>query len=120
MVLSTAIHAAAGRINRERQTRAELRLEELLKVEGIADEYEAIDRQGDLQMERRFATLYALVDSEAEKEAVAAAFATWMRTERDEEAVLRGSVGGAMTFLKDNNHVWIDGAAVPADCDGAA
>lgn len=118
--LSIAIRQTATRLNRERQQRAELRLEELIKVDGIADDYALSDRHGDLAMERRFATLYALVDTEAEKEAVAAAFATWMKTERDEEASVVGSVKSTRSFMADNNPAFIDGAFVPGGSDGAA
>lgn len=120
MTLLARTTARAGRANRERQRRAELRLEELLKVEGIADEYERVDRKGDLRIESHFASLYALVDSVEEKEAVAAAFATWMKSEAEEEAVLRGSVTDASGYMKRNNPTWIDGAAVPDGMDGAA
>jgi hypothetical protein len=119
VALTRAIERATAP-NRQRQLRAEMRLDEIVKVAGIADDYETIDRRGDLEMEKRFATLYHLVDSEAEKEAVAAAFAAWMRTERAEERHVSGAVEGSVTTLKRNNPVWIDGAAVPSGSDGAA
>lgn len=120
MALSAAIQRGATQLARQRQLRAELRLDEIVKTAGIADEYERTDRRGDLEIERHFATLYHLVDTEAEKEAVAAAFAAWMRSEAAEDTVVRGAVDGSVSFLKQNNPVWIDGAAVPSGSDGAA
>lgn len=93
--------------NRARQTRAEARLEEIVKVSGIADEYAAVDRRGDLEIETRFAELYQLVNSEAERGAVARAFAAWQRDEQAEEAIVRGSVDESVDLLKQHNPLFI-------------
>lgn len=79
--LSIAIAEAqkkrATRENRELQLRAELRLEELIKVGGIADHYERVNRRGHLEVETAFARVLHLVDTEAEKRAVVAAYMAW-------------------------------------------
>ena len=122
--LSIAIEEArrnrATRANREAQLRAELRLEELIKVEGIADEYERVDRMGDLNIERRFALMYSMAHSERMRELIAQTYAEWMKDERAEELAVESRVREAGTFMRRNNSVWIDGAAVPNGSDGAA
>ena len=124
MALSNALIEArrqtATTANRQRQIRAELRLDEIVKAAGIADDYERTDRLGDLEIERHFATLYHLVDTEAEKEAVAAAFAAWMRAEADEDRVVRGSVDGTVSLLKSNNDIFIENVYTPAGSDRVA
>lgn len=122
--LSIAIEQArrqtATRANRERQRRAELRLEEIVKVAGIADGYARGDRDGNLLIEQTFAKLYQAVDSPMEREAVVQAFMVWQADERHESSMVRALADDSVAFLKRNNPVWIDGAAVPADSDGAA
>lgn len=119
MVLTVAIEKArrqtATRENREAQARAELRLEELLKVDGIADEYAEVDRRGDLAIETQFAKLYQLVDTEHEREAVVAAFMVWQADEAEEERIVRGSVEEAGSVMRRNNGVWLEGQ--PAQLD---
>lgn len=95
-------------------------MDEIVSVAGISDDYDRADRAGDVQIESCFQQLYQLVNTDEERAAVADAFAIWQRTERAEEAVLTGSVDESVTLLKTNNPYWIDGAAVPADSDGAA
>lgn len=124
MTLSDAIANRKGQrattANRIRQERAELRIDEIVSVSSIDGDYRAVDCIGDLLIQRQFQSLYALVDTEQEKAAVAAAFAVWVRTERAEEQTVTGSVAESVELLKANNRVWIDGAAVPPDSDGAA
>ena len=124
MVLTTAIEQArrqtATRANRERQNRAELRLTEIIKVAGIADDFERADRKGDLRIESAFAALYQASKSENLRELVVDAFVAWQQDEAAEEAAVRGGVNGAVLQLKANNPVWLNGAAVPADSDAVA
>lgn len=122
--LSIAIAEAqkkrATRENRELQLRAELRLEELIKVGGIADHYERVNRRGNLEVETAFARVLHLVDTEAEKRAVVAAYMAWEKDERLEQRTVRGETDNALVAMKGNNPIWLDGAAVPTGSDGAA
>ena len=120
MALSTAIRATATATNRARQRRAEARLDEIVKVAGIADDYATVDRHGDLEIEKHFAALYQLVDSDNEREAVARAFAVWQRSEQAEDDALRGSVDDSVGLLKSNNPLFIDGAYTPTDSGRSA
>lgn len=124
MALTRSIEEArrqtATRANREAQNRAELRLTEIVKTAGIADEYETVDRDGDLKIEGEFATLYQSVDSEAERQAVVRAFVIWQKCEQAEDGAVRQSVGSTVQVLKTNNPVWLNGAAVPVGSDGVA
>ena len=83
-------------------------MDEIVKVSGIADDYHAVDRAGDLAIEKHFAALYQLVDTTEEREAVATAFATWQACERREEYALTGSVDESVDLLKTNNVIWLD------------
>lgn len=124
MALSRSIDEArrnrATRENRESQHRAELRLSEIVKTAGIADDYMAIDRQGDLDMESHFARLYQASPTEEMRVLVTRAFVAWQKDERAEEEAVYQTVGGTVQFLKDNNNVWLNGAAVPVGADGVA
>ena len=113
MALSAAIQRGATHLARQNQLRAELRLEEIIKVEGIADDYAAIDRQGDLEMERHFGLLYHAAHSERMRELVVAAFMAWDRSERNEEGVVRGSVNKAGAMLRENNTVFLSDGCGP-------
>lgn len=114
------IRQTTNREDREAQRRAELRLEELIKVDGIADEYERVDRMGDLNIERHFALIYSMAHSDRMRELIAQTYAMWMADEKAEERAVRSKVEDAGTFMRLNNSVWIDGAAVPSGSDGAA
>lgn len=124
MTITLAVREARRRTattaNRQRQIRAELRLEEIVKVAGIADEYERTDRAGDLQMEAHFGNLFRLASDEEMRRAVVDAFVCWQRDEQAEERVVRGGVDESVTLLKANNPVFIEGQYVPAGSDGAA
>lgn len=137
MTLTTRIEQArrgtrptATRANRDRQRRAELRLEEIVKTAGIPDAYERVGRSGDLAVETAFATAYQLVNTERERDAVLRAFMVWEDDERGERAAVRALTGDVVADLKLHNRAWIDGtpipdewlngAAVPANSDGAA
>lgn len=105
--------------NRLRQQRAELRMDEIVSVAGIATDYQSADRAGDLEIQDHFQTLFDLVDTEDEKRAVARAFAVWQRCEQREEHALRGSVDGSVDLLRKNNDYWL-GSFVPENDGGAA
>lgn len=107
MALSAAIQRGATALARQNQLRAELRLEELIKVEGIADDYATVDRRGDLEMERHFGILYHAAPSERFRELVVAAFMAWDRTERNEENVVTTSVDEAGALMRENNDVFL-------------
>ena len=119
MTLAQRSRQTANRRNRAAQHRVEVRLEELVKVAGIADTYEKADRQGDLAIETHFAHLYQLVDTDSEREAVVTAYRVWAKSEQVEDLAVRGSVDESVDFLKENNPLWL-GAFVPAGSDGAA
>lgn len=107
MTLLARTTARASRVNRERQARAELRLSEIIKVAGIADEYEQIDRAGDLAMETWFARAYQAADSEPMRTLIAQGFVVWQRTEQAEEQHVRGDVDDSVEVLKANNPTWL-------------
>lgn len=113
MALAREINKArrntATRAHRDRQIRAEVRLDEIVKVAGIADEYEQVDRAGDLDIETHFGRLWQAADTENLRDLVARTFAAWMRDEAEEERVVRASVGDSVDTLKLNNPFWIDG-----------
>lgn len=122
MALSQAIDRARNAptaINRARQHRAELRLEEIVKVAGIEDSYLDIDRDGDLHIETAFGRLYQACETEQMRSLVARTFAIWQKDEAAEEAVVKGEVGSAVSMMKRHNPAYIDGAFVP-DGDGGA
>ena len=110
----------ATRAHRDRQIRAEVRLDEIVKVAGIADEYEQIDRRGDLDIETHFGRLWNAADTEQMRDLIARTFAAWQKDEQAEERVVRASVGESVDTLKANNGFWIEGAAVPGGSEPAA
>ena len=124
MALSAAINEArrqtATRENRQNQLRAERRITEIIKVAGIADEYDKVDRKGDLRIETAFARLYNAADSDLLRDLVVKTFMAWQVDERDEERTVKAHTEGAVVYLKEGNPIWLDGAAVPAGSDGAA
>lgn len=109
----------ASRQARRNKEAAGRRVDEIGAVTDIGRDYHAADAAGDLEMESQFQRLYAVADDDEEREAVAGAFAVWMRTERIEELALTTSVENAATLLRENNPFWL-GAAVPPGSDGAA
>jgi hypothetical protein len=117
MTLTERIQVSQGTARRHRQRRAERRLDEIVRVTGIADDYGEADRRGDLAIETHFIRLYQLVNSQAEKEAVAAAFVTWQKSEAAEDEAVIGSVGESVHLLKANNPFWLDDGCGP---DGRA
>ena len=117
--ITTARRQTATTANRQRQQRAERRMDEIVSVAGIAGDYEKVDRDGDLTIQDHFQSLYHLVDTEEERDAVARAFAVWQKCEQAEERVLRGSVDESVDLLRTNNDFWL-GAFVPENDGGAA
>lgn len=97
--------------NRRRQHLAEVRLSEIVKVAGIADEYQQIDRAGDLQMESWFALAYQSMPTDELRGLIARGFVTWQRTEQAEETHVRGDVDASVDLLKGNNNVWLGESA---------
>ena len=123
MALTNAIaraQAAPTSANRQRQLRAERRLDEIVKTAGIADDYMDIDRRGDLDIETHFGRMWHAAPNEEMRTLVARAFAAWQKDEQAEEEAIRQSVGGAVALLKRNNPYFIEGQFVPAGSDGAA
>lgn len=108
MTLSERQATRATRANRTRQERAERRLDEIVKAAGIPDEYDRRDRDGNLAVETAFATCYQLVDSEAERDAVVAAFMVWQRDEQSERGIVRDLSSETVNVLKANNPAWLD------------
>lgn len=121
MTLSEAISQRQGRrsrvSNRQKQRAAERRMDEIVSVAAIATDYESVDRAGDLAIEAKFQELYRLVDSPAEKEAVARAFAVHQKAERAEDVAVRGSVDESVDLLRTNNNLWLHDGCGP---DGTA
>lgn len=117
--LSIAIADAQKRKRSDRQRRAETRLDEIVKVAGIADDYNEIDRAGDLDLETHFGKLWQAAETEEMRTLVARTFAAWQRDEQAEERIVHQSVGGSVQLLKQNNDFWL-GAAVPKNSGGAA
>lgn len=118
MTIQERTRQTATKRNRARQERAEKRMDEIVQVASIATDYESVDRVGDLEIEDHFKKLYALVDTEDEKQAVARAYAVHMAAERREDVAVRSSVDESVATLKHNNPFWL-GAFVP-DGDGDA
>ena len=118
--IDSARHQNARRSNRDRQIRAEVRLDEIVKVAGIADEYDEVDRRGDLDIETHFGRLWQAAETELMRDLIARTFAAWMRDEAEEERIVRAGVDGAVDTLKVNNGFWIEGAAVPSGSEPAA
>lgn len=110
IALSEARRQGATADARARQHRAELRLEEMIKVSGIADDYQKIDRKGDLAIERAFGNLYRCAPTDGMRDLVVRTYMQWMKDEAEEEKVVRSSVEGAVTFMASNNPVFIEEA----------
>lgn len=113
MVIQAAIAKGATQINRRRQILAELRIEEQIKVQGIADEYDRVDRVHDNEIKRAFSLAYHSVDSEPEKEAIAQAFATWIKQDARKDGRVHEDVDSAVTLLKAQTPEFVNGAWVP-------
>lgn len=129
MALSHAIEQARRRgrpTDDKSQEAAEQRLEELIKVKGLADvsnEYDALDRVEDLTMETHFARLYQLADDDEERDAAVKAFVDFERFDKGHDAnhaAHRDNVTGVETFMKQRNDLFIEGQWVPANSEGAA
>ena len=115
--LSIAIEKArrgATTAARQRQDDAEARLEELIKIGGIPEEYDRLDRPGNLAVETAFARCYQLVDSDDEREAVVKAFVTWQSDERHERKVVRDVTADALDFVKGQNDRWLTDGCGPS------
>jgi hypothetical protein len=125
MALSVAIDKArrqtATRQNRDAHDRAALRLEEVFKVAGIADELDRLDRPRSIVTETAFAVAYQCVDAEDEREAVLDAFMKYQAEERAERRDRHAEVNAASGQMVRNNPVWIEGHRVPSEwINGAA
>jgi hypothetical protein len=117
--LSIAIADAQKRKRSDRQRRAETRLDEIVKVAGIADDYAKVDAAGDEDLKTHFGRMWNAAETEEMRTLVARTFAAWTRDEEAEERIVHQSVGGSVQLLKENNDFWL-GASVPAGSDGAA
>lgn len=122
MSLTRAIDEARRRgrpANDLSQEAAEQRLEELIKVRGLADvsdQYEALDRVEDLTMETHFARLYQLADDDEERDAAVKAFMDFERFDRKHDAnhnTHRGEVKGVEAFMRERNPLFINGSWTP-------
>ena len=113
MVLTTAIRETATKLNRERQHRAEQRLEEIVKVAGLPDAYTKHDRSGNLAVETAFARVYQLVNTDAERAAVAKAFVVWQHDERKESTFIGEWSSEAVDILKGNNDLFLNDGCGP-------
>lgn len=120
MAISRAIASAASRTNRERQYRAEMCLEQVVKAAGIPDEFDKRGRASNLVVEKAFATAYQLVDSEEERDAVVQAFMVWQSDEKHETRIVRDLSDETVDLLKSNHPLFIDGQYCPPGSDSAA
>lgn len=105
---------------RKRQIRAELRIEEIVAVAGIADEYDKVDRPADQATVNAFRKVWSLVDSDEERAAVAEAFAVWKRHDLRRDMSVRGETDEAVVLLKSHNPIFVEGCYVPDGSDGVA
>ena len=112
--LSIAIQESAGRLSRQRQRRAELRLDEIVSVAGIADQYAAADRAGDLDVEAHFGRLWRAAETEEMRTLIVQAFAAWTKDEQIEELAVRDAVGDSVALLKTNNDTWLTDGCGPS------
>jgi hypothetical protein len=106
MTLREAI--AERQARKPSRERVERRADEIAAVHEIGTDYTKVDRAGDLEIEGRFQALYQLVDSPAEKQAVADAFRVWQRSEQREDMAVGRGVDTAAGVLKANNPFWLD------------
>lgn len=124
MALTAAIEQARQRgataDARLKQTIAERRITEVIKVSGIADEYDRADRKGDLRIETAFARLYHAATTERMRELIVDAYVAWQADEKAESAAVHSGVESAVVYMKNGNPLFIDGAFVPEDSAGAA
>lgn len=113
MTLSERIQLTDKQVRHVRQRKAEKRLDEIVSVGSIAEDYRTVDARGDEAIESHFRSLYHLVDSPVEKQAVAAAYVTWQKSEAAEDRAVHGSVGGSVNLLKRNNDFWLNDGCGP-------
>ena len=118
--IEEARRASASRENRESQHRAELRLSEIVKTYGIADEYIRADAAEDTDMKVHFGRMYHAAPNEEMRVLISRAFAAWDKHDKKVDGLVNETVGAAVQLLKDNNIVWLNGAAVPVGSDGVA
>lgn len=111
--IQSARRQTATLANRLRQRKAEQRLEELVKIAGIPDEYERRGRSSDLAVETAFATCYQLVNTEDERAAVVRAFQLWQRDEKHEKGIVRDLTDESVQFLKDGNDLFLNDGCGP-------
>lgn len=97
--------------------RADVRVNEIASGVEIGTTYEQIDRAGDVAMETKLQRLFDLMDDSEEKQAAAEVYATWLKSERNEEVHVRGAVSEHVTLLRDNNDFWLSDGCGP---DGRA
>jgi hypothetical protein len=117
VALSIAIEKArrtgASQENREAHKRAALRLEEVFKQSGMADELDRLDRPRNLKVESAFAVAFQAVDREAERDAVVTAFLSWQEDEKGERKDRHAAVNDLSAQMIRNNPVWIENEPVP-------
>jgi hypothetical protein len=119
MALAVALEKArrqtATRANREAHDRAALRLEEVFKVQGVADELDRLDRPRNISVETAFAVAYQTVDDDDEREAVLDAYMQWDADEKAERKDRHEAINSATAMLIRDNPVWIEGERIPSE-----
>jgi hypothetical protein len=118
--IEKARRQTATRENRLRQHLAELRLDEIVKVAGIADAYEKADRKGDLRIESAFAAIFQATTDEHVRDLIVKAFVAWQDDEREEERIVRGGVDQSVVLLKHHNDAFINGTFLPEGSEPVA
>lgn len=111
--INEARRETATRENRDAHDRAALRLEEVFKSSGMADELDRLDRPRNMEVEQAFAVAYQKVDAEDERDAVVAAYMKWEADEKAERTDRHAKTGDLTTMLVRNNPVWIENEPVP-------
>ena len=92
-------------------------MDEITAVHDVRTDYEKADGASDLRMEAHFRAMWALADDEAERTAIAHAFADWGKGEQLEGMAIEQAVGVAIETLKRNNPLWLNDGCGP---DGRA
>lgn len=125
MALTQAIQRA-HRDSRLRQIRAELRMDEQLRIEHAGDliaGYVDTDKKADERFIRAARHLHKLLDTDEQRNALYILIAEWERDERDEERIVgqQGEHNDTMLALhKKATPMFVDGAWTPGGEDGAA
>lgn len=125
MTLTTRL-ANGARFNRMRQTRAEARMDEQMLVAEARDQVDgfiAHDAVSDTTFESAIRRLYAMLDTEEQRQQAAKVYAVWKQAEIQDDVILADHaqhIDRTRVVLFQNTPMFVDGAFTPAESDGAA